>query len=208
MLRIKNYIKNMNIKYFLYNKNLREEFISSFYLHLNNYLPSLQSNCADLIIYLRYGEFYQSIIDLAKTNTILYKWYENTILLLLKKCFFINKIQFQWRKYKIKDIRNFVNLPSVGKIHMINYAVLHDTRSLMLTTLNDEIKLKFSPWAWLIGIQKDIRVYKHLPEKIKEHEEIGYLIGKFYINRIGGLNSIYSRDVPINIRKKIEENNI
>lgn len=57
---------------------------------------------------------------------------------------------------------------------MINYAVLHDTRSLMLRTLNDEIKLKFSPWAWLIGIQ----------------------------------NHIYSRDVPINIRKKIKENNI
>lgn len=198
----------MNIKYFLYNNNLRKEFISCFYLHLDNYLSSLQPNCANLVIYLRYGEYYQSIINLAKTNSILYKWYENTILLLLKKCFFINKIQFLWRKFKIKDTRNFSNLPSTGKIHMINYAVLHDTRSLMLRTLNDEIKLKFSPWAWLIGIQKDIRVYKYLPEKIKEHEEIGYLIGKFYINRIGGLNSIYSQYVPIYIRKKIEENNI
>lgn len=198
----------MNIKYFLYNNNLRKEFISYFYLHLNNYLPSLQQNCANLVIYLRYSEYYQSIINLAKTNVILYKWYENTILLLLKKCFFINKIQFQWRKFKIKDIRDFANLPSTGQIHMINYAVLHDTRSLMLRTLNDEIKLKFSPWVWLIGIQKDIRVYKCLPEKIKEHEEIGYLIGKFFINRIGGHNHIYSQDVPINIRKKIEENNI
>ena len=198
----------MNIKYFLYNNNLRKEFISSFYLPLNKYLPSLQHNCADLVIYLRYGEYYQSILDLAKTNANLYKWYENTILLLLKKCFFINKIQFQWRKFKIRDIRDFVNLPSTGQIHMINYAVLRDTRSLMLRTLNDEIKLKFSPWAWLFGIQQDIRVYKYLPEKIKEHEEIGYLIGKFFINRIGGLNHIYSRDVPVNIRKKIEENYI
>ena len=177
-------------------------------MYINNYLPLLQSNCSNLVIYLRYSEYYQSIINLAKTNIVLYKWYENTILPLLKKCFFIEKIQFQWRKYKIKDTRDFVNLSSVSKIYMINYAVLHDTRSLMLRTLNDEIKIKFSPWAWLFGIQQDIRVYRHLPGKIKEPEEIGYLIGKFFINRIGGLNSIYSHNVPLNIRKKFEENNI
>lgn len=63
----------MNIKYFLYNNNLRKEFISSFYLPLNKYLPSLQHNYADLVIYLRYGEYYQSILVLAKTNANLYK---------------------------------------------------------------------------------------------------------------------------------------
>lgn len=60
-LDLKNYIENMNIKYFLYNENLRKEFINYFHLPLNNYLLLLQSNCSNLVVYLRYEEYYQKI---------------------------------------------------------------------------------------------------------------------------------------------------
>ena len=195
------------LRYGLQTKQIKaREFGACFYKPLNAALTIMQPSCQKLVIMLRYGGNYYAILNLMYTNRVLYMWYKNSVFPLVKKCYYAERIQFIWRKSKLSDIRDYRYLPDRGKIQMATYATLHDTRSLMGPHISEELKMKVSPFAWIFGIQKDMRLYHSLPKKIKEHPIIGLLFAKFYLfrrTRRGFYMRFYMNDIPQNIQKLI-----
>ena len=98
------------------------------------------------------------------------------------------------------DIRNFHHLRSVDKVRMAFYATMHDSRSLMGLSYNEKIQLPII--AWVLGIVKDGRVYRHLPEEIKNNPNPD--IGVFFAKILIECGDWYPSFIPNHIRNLIQ----
>ena len=107
---------------------------------------------------------------------------------------------YQCRK-RIKDIRNYRYLNSNNKIRMALYATMHDSRSLM--DLSYEEKMEIPIIVWILGIVKDIRVYAHLPEEIKNNpdSDTGIFFAKLFIEQ----GDWYPSFIPTHIRNIVQQ---
>jgi hypothetical protein len=155
-----------------------------FYFDLNKYIVNSSRKIVNLINILRKNEYYSEILDLMKITRDINKWVMDVVKPYIdafasKKA---SKIQFWWRKYKIRDVRNFRFLSNSGKIQMALYATLRDSRSLRY--LDDKIKKKISIYVWIIGIYKDARVYTWMPSLFKNDLVVGLFFAKLMISRV------------------------
>lgn len=108
---------------------------------------------------------------------------------------------YQCRKNMGGDIRNYLHLSSVNKVRMAFYATMHDSRSLMCLSYKE--KMQIPTIAWILGIIKDVRVYEHLPEEIKNNpdSDTGIFFAKLFIER----GDWYPNFIPTHIRNIIHE---
>ena len=107
---------------------------------------------------------------------------------------------YQCRKNMNGDIRNYRYLSSKNKVHMALYATMHDSRSLM--DLSYEEKIQVPVIAWVLGIVKDGRVYRHLPEEIKNNPNPD--IGVFFAKILIECGNWYPSFIPTHIRNLIQ----
>ena len=108
---------------------------------------------------------------------------------------------YQCRKNMNGDIRNYRYLSSNNKIRMALYATMHDSRSLMDLSYNEKMEIPII--VWILGIVKDIRVYAHLPEEIKNNpdSDTGIFFAKLFIER----GDWYPSFIPTHIRNIIQQ---
>ena len=134
-------------------------------------------------------------------------WMDNHIISTIKNIQNIKTLKIQrfvknhiYRK-KIEDIREYKYLSSENKVRMALYATMHDSRSLM--GLNYEEKMQIPIFVWILGIVKDGRVYKYLPEEIKNNPDPA--IGVFFAKILIECGDWYPRFIPNHIRSIIEQ---
>jgi hypothetical protein len=106
---------------------------------------------------------------------------------------------YQCRK-KIRDIREFRHLSSENKVRMAFYATMYDSRSLM--GLSYEEKMQIPTIVWVLGIVKDGRVYRYLPEEIKNNPNPD--IGVFFAKILIDCGDWYPSFIPPHIRSIIQ----
>lgn len=182
-----------------YNENAKKEVNDAFFILLKTSEFPISHKLKQPINFLFFGGNLMDIIHFIYTEKSIYNWYKTYILPIIQKYNFVKKIQYAWRRHKLRDVRNFEFMTNVGKLQMASYAISNDARSICY--LSHDLKMKISPFTWLIGIWKDSRNYFNLPDIMKNNEEVGTYIAKFCIKY---KEFPYVNHIPIHIRKKIE----
>lgn len=135
-------------------------------------------------------------------------WMDNCVIPIIRQIIQNKKAQkiqrfirnYQCRKNMGGDIRNYHHLRSIDKVRMALYATMHDSRSLMGLSYKEKMQIPII--AWVLGIVKDGRVYRHLPEEIKNNpnSNIGIFFAKLFIER----GDWYPSFIPTHIRNLIQ----